>query len=90
MNTCAIILLEYLDIHLEMFSVKFQAEGWRIPGAMNILVAWVGGGGELWGTYWTYFITFTTALNECFLKTLLTVSEETGWGIIVLMCLVPE
>src|SRR3979490_972128 len=31
---------------------------------------------------------FTTALNECFLRTLLTVSEKTGWGIIVLMCLV--
>src|SRR3979490_386106 len=34
------------------------------------------------------FFFFTTALNECFLRTLLTVSEETGWGIIVLMCLV--
>ena len=34
------------------------------------------------------FFFFTTALNECFLRTLLTVSEETGWEIIVLMCLV--
>src|SRR5882757_3505884 len=34
------------------------------------------------------FFFFTTALNECFLRTLLTVSEETGWGMIVLMCLV--
>src|SRR6266850_834357 len=32
------------------------------------------------------FFFFTTALNECFFKTLLIVCEETGWEIMVLMC----
>ena len=34
------------------------------------------------------FFFFTTALNEFFLRTLLTVSEETGLEMMVLMCLV--
>src|SRR5713101_5810362 len=35
---------------------------------------------------WLFF--FVTALNECFLRTFLTVCELTGWGMMVLMCLV--
>src|SRR3979490_2732345 len=35
------------------------------------------------------FFFFVTALNECCLSTFLTVCGQTGWEIMVLMCLVP-